>query len=264
MTPSLGHCTQSCVFCWRATPEIIGEQWNQSNFSDLKVDEPETIVKRCIDAHRKAINGFGGNPEVKEEMLNQANKPLHAAISLEGEPTMYPYLSGLIEAFKKEGFVSVFVVTNGLDPKALSELSPEPTQLYLSVSAPDKETYTRICRPIISNGWKRLNESLEILRSYKCPTVLRHTLVPKFNMNNPEGYAKLAKISDATYIEPKAAMSVGAARKRFEYNEMAWHKDIRNFAEELSTASGYKIIDEKPLSSVVLLSRLEKPIKFFR
>jgi tRNA wybutosine-synthesizing protein 1 len=58
-------------------------------------------------------------------------------------------------------------------------------------------------------------------------------------------------------------MSVGYARKRFGYDEMAWHKDIQAFAEELSVESGYTIIDEQPLSLIVLLSRLEKAIRLF-
>jgi wyosine [tRNA(Phe)-imidazoG37] synthetase (radical SAM superfamily) len=82
-------------------------------------------------------------------------------------------------------------------------------------------------------------------------------------MHNPGGYAKLAETSNATYVEPKAAMSVGYARKRFGYDKMAWHKDIRDFAEELSAESGYMIIDEEPLSSIVLLSRLDKAIRLF-
>jgi tRNA wybutosine-synthesizing protein 1 len=263
MTPSLGRCTQSCLFCWRATPENLGTRWDQSSFPASEAEEPADIVKGCLEAHRKAISGFGGNPEVREEMLRQANDPLHAAISLEGEPTLYPRLGELIEAFYEHDFKSVFIVTNGLDPRTLSELSTEPTQLYVSACAPDEETYQRTCRPLIPGGWERLNESLELLRSFSCPTVLRHTLVPKLNMHNPGGYARLAELSDATYVEPKAAMSVGYARKRFGYDEMAWHKDIRGFAEDLSAASGYGIIDEQPLSSIVLLSRLEKPIMLF-
>jgi len=106
-------------------------------------------------------------------------------------------------------------------------------------------------------------ETLDMLQSFSCPTVLRHTLVPRLNMGNVEGYARLAERSNATYLEPKAAMSVGAARKRFGYKEMAWHSEIKSFAEELSERSGYKILDEQPVSSVVLLGRIEKPIKLY-
>ena len=263
MTPSLGRCTQSCLFCWRATPEAIGVPWDQTRFPESEAEDPETIVEGCIQAHRKAISGFGGNPNVQETMWEEAENPLHAAISLEGEPTLYPCLGELVEAFFGKGFESVFIVTNGLNPEALSDLGTEPTQLYVSVCAPDEETYERTCRPLIPNGWGNLMESLELLRSFSCPTVLRHTLVPDLNMKDPAGYARLAELSDATYLEPKAAMSVGFARNRFGYHEMAWHDDVRRFAEELARESSYSILDEQPLSSIVLLSRLPEPKKLY-
>jgi len=263
MTPSLGHCVQSCVFCWRATPENIGVHWDQTGFDVAVTEEPEDIVEGCLEAHRRAMNGFGGNPRVSKRMLEEALNPLHTAISLEGEPTLYPRLGELVEAFYGRGFKSVFIVTNGQMPEALENLKVEPTQLYVSVCAPDEETYLRTCRPLVPHAWERLKETLDLLPSFKCPTVLRHTLVPKLNMHDPEGYAKLAIRADATYLEPKAAKSVGYARMRFGYDEMAWHDDVRAFAEMLAAESGYNILDEQPLSAIVLLSRLEKPRKLY-
>ena len=263
MTPTLSRCTQSCLFCWRATPEAIGVPWEQSRFPELEAEDPDAIVEGCIRAHRRAISGFGGNPNVQKTMLLEAGDPIHAAISLEGEPTLYPRLGELVEAFYGSGFSSVFIVTNGTNPEALAELGTEPTQLYVSACAPDEETYRRTCRPLVSDGWGRLMESLELLRSFSCPTVLRHTLVPGLNMHDTVGYGRLACISDATYLEPKAAMSVGYARERFGYGEMAWHEDIRRFAVALAEESGYNILDEQPLSSVVLLSRLPEPRKLY-
>ena len=61
MTPSLGRCTQSCLFCWRATPENLSTTWDQSRFLVAEAEEPEAIVQGCLKAHRKAISGFGGN-----------------------------------------------------------------------------------------------------------------------------------------------------------------------------------------------------------
>jgi tRNA wybutosine-synthesizing protein 1 len=197
-------------------------------------------------------------------MLKEARSPVHAAISLEGEPTLYSRLSELVEGFYDVGFKSVFIVTNGTRPKLLAELDVEPTQLYVSVCAPDKETYEKTCRPMISEAWNNHLETLELLDSFKCPTVLRNTLVPKLNMHNAKGYAKLANLANATYIEPKAAMSVGAARERFGYKDMAWHEDIRRFAQEIATESSYKIIDEHKGSSIVLLSQLDKPKKLYK
>jgi len=263
MTPSLGRCLQSCVFCWRAQPGDLGINWEQTNFPPEEAEDPEAIVEGCLEAHRRTLRGFGGNPRVSRGFLEEALNPVHAAISLEGEPTLYPRLGELVEAFFKHGFKSVFIVTNGLRPDVLSSLSHEPSQLYVSLCAPDEETYRRTCRPLVPDGWRRLMETLELLNSFNCPTVLRHTLVPGLNMHSPAGYAKLASIADATYLEPKAAKSVGFARRRFGYDEMAWHRDIRAFAEELAKMSGYRILDEQPQSSIVLLSRLEKPKKLY-
>lgn len=262
MTPSLGHCTQSCLFCWRATPETLGVSWNQTQPID-PAEDPYDIVEGCLEAHRKAMNGFGGSPNVPKDMHRESLNPIHAAISLEGEPTLYPRLGELVQAYYDHGFKSVFIVTNGLQPKVLADLETEPTQLYISVCAPDQETYRKTCNPMKKNAWSSLLETLELLNSFKCSTVLRHTLVPKLNMHNPEGYTKLAELSNATYMEPKAAMSVGSARSRFGYKEMAWFEEIQQFAKELADASSYEVIDEHHHSSIVLLSRLSKPIQLY-
>ena len=221
MTPSLGHCLQNCVFCWRATPSDLGVDWDQTQLPIEDAEEPSSIVEGCLQAHRRALSGFGGNPKISKAMLGEAIRPVHAAISLEGEPTMYPYLSELVEAFFDRDFRSVFIVTNGLLPDALASLGREPSQLYVSVCAPDEEAYHRTCRPLVPDGWSRLMETLELLQSFSCPTVLRHTLVPGLNMVNAAGYARLAERADPTYLEPKAAMSVGFARSRFGYEDMA-------------------------------------------
>ena len=262
MTPSLGHCTQSCLFCWRSTPETLGVSWDQTR--DVPdPEDPEDIIDGCLAAHRKHMYGFGGNPNVSKDRLGEALNPIHAAISLEGEPTLYPRLGELVEAFYGRGFKSVFIVTNGTRPDVLGSLGCEPTQLYVSLCAPDEETYRRTCRPAKGDGWARVMETLELLDSFSCPTVLRHTLIPSLNMRDPAGYGRLAERSNATYMEAKAAMSVGAARSRFPYSEMAWFSEIKQFALEVAEASSYKVLDEHQHSNIVLLSRLKKPIKLY-
>jgi tRNA wybutosine-synthesizing protein 1 len=240
----------------------LGVDWEQSRVIKSP-DKPEDIVKGCISSHKQALSGFGGNVKVDKKRLEESLNPVHVAISLEGEPTLYPRLSELIEEFKISGFKSIFVVTNGTNPETLSSLECEPSQLYVSVCAPDEETYRKTCRPLKKDGWAKHLETLELLNSFTCPTVLRHTLIPGFNMKNPVKYAKLAHLSNATYLEPKGAMSVGFARKRFGYNEMAWHSDIFKFSESLREASGYAIVDEQKASNIVLLSRLKRPIRLY-
>ena len=80
-------------------------------------------------------------------------------------------------------------------------------------------------------------------------------------MKHPELYAELIRKANPTYIEPKAYMHVGFSRLRMEYSNMPTHPEIREFATQMSTEMGYNILDEAPESRVVLLSRLEKPIK---
>ena len=43
---------------------------------------------------------------------------------------------------------------------------------------------------------------------------------------------------------------------------MPMHREVKEFAAQLAEKTGYKMINEAPESRVVLLSRLEKPIKF--
>lgn len=262
MTPSLGHCTQSCVFCWRATPETLGVGWEQTQ--PIKAgDDPDAIVEGALAANRKLIYGWGGNEKVTEQYLKEALNPIHAAISLEGEPTLYDRLGDLVASFKAHDFRSVFIVTNGTKPEVLANLGTEPTQLYLSLCASDEATYRNTCRPMVPDAWEKVMETLDLLKSFKCPTVIRQTLVPKLNMGNIEGYAGLVNRAEPTYVEPKGAMSVGFARQRFAYEEMASFQQIKDFAAKLSEETGYKAIDEQYESNIVLLSRLEKPINLY-
>lgn len=81
-------------------------------------------------------------------------------------------------------------------------------------------------------------------------------------MSNVEGYAKLIERANPTYVEPKAYMHVGFSRLRLGYDNMPSHSEVSEFAVRLAKETGYKFIDESRESRVVLLSRLEKPIRF--
>jgi tRNA wybutosine-synthesizing protein 1 len=157
--------------------------------------------------------------------------------------------------------MTTFLVTNGTRPEVLKRLSVEPTQLYISLSAPTYEKYREICRPRSSNSWERLMESLELVKSFRCPTVVRLTLVRGLNLEEPDGYARLIARTEPTYIEPKSYMYVGYSRKRLGFANMPGHSEIREFSLRLAELTGYNIIDESTESRVVLLSRLAKPIK---
>ncbi|MCW4052354.1 MAG: 4-demethylwyosine synthase TYW1 [Candidatus Bathyarchaeota archaeon] len=258
MTPTLFSCNMRCVFCWRAQSGDRNLKWNEESFP--RIDTPSEIVEGCIAAQKRLLSGYKPNPKVDSERYADALKPKHVAISLAGEPTIYPLLGDLIQSFHKRGFTT-FLVSNGTRPEVLSNLSEEPTQLYISLSAPDKKTFHGICRPRISDAWEKIGNSLALLASFKCPTVIRLTLARHLNLKHPEKYAKLVKKAHPTYIEPKAYMHVGFSRLRLTYQNMPEHIEVQDFAASLVKYTGYNWLDESKQSRVVLLSERQKPIK---
>lgn len=255
MTPTVAFCTMRCRFCWRVQPEDVEMEWNELRAS--KWDAPVSIVEACVATQRELVSGYKGNPKVPREKYQEAMSPKHVAISLSGEPTLYPDLGELIHEFHRKNFTT-FLVTNGTMPKVLSRLSEEPTQLYVSVCAPNKDIFLKVCRPQIPNAWDRLNESLELLPSLSCRKVLRMTLVSKLNMEDIAEYSQLAQKASPDFIEPKAYVYVGFSRKRLTFSNMPQHSEVRDFALGLADALSYNLIDESKDSRVVLLSRFEK------
>jgi len=57
------------------------------------------------------------------------------------------------------------------------------------------------------------------------------------------------------FVELKAYMFVGSSRKRLLESNMPLHEDVKEFAEKIAGLSGYKLIDEKKESRVVLLAK---------
>ena len=206
------------------------------------------------------LSGYKANPKADKKRYREALTPRHVAISLSGEPTLYPRLGELIGSFHKRGFTT-FLVSNGTLPEALTQLGTEPTQLYVSLCAYDRKTFANTCRPQIPKAWERLNETLSLLSSFKCPTVIRLTLVRHLNLSHPERYAKLIDKTHPTYVEPKAYMHVGSSQLRLSFKNMPSHQEIRDFAVTMAKETGYNLLAEAPESRVVLLSNLEKPLK---
>ena len=259
MTPTIAQCDLRCSFCWRIQSGDLPEtRWDE--MASPTWDDPETIIEECIKQQKRIISGYKANPKVNPNKLREATEPKHVAISLAGEPTFYPYLGELIERFSQRGFTT-FLVSNGTKPETLTKLSKEPTQLYISLCAPDETTFKKTCRPQTPDAWEKLNLTLSLLSTFKCPTVLRLTLSRHLNLKSPELYAKLIEKANPTYVEPKAYMYVGFSRLRLEFENMPRHKEIQEFATKLAKETGYNILQEAPESRVVLLSRLKKPIK---
>jgi len=81
-------------------------------------------------------------------------------------------------------------------------------------------------------------------------------------MENTKEYARLIDKAKPTYVEAKAYMHVGFSNLRLSFDHMPSHKEVCDFASRLAEEVGYKILDESADSRVVLLSRLEKAIRF--
>lgn len=255
MTPTVIFCTMRCLFCWRVQPEDVGFVWNELEASSW--DDPKEIVEGCIAEQRRLVSGYKGNPKVPSYKYDEALSPKHAAISLSGEPTLYPMIDELIREFHRNG-LTTFLVTNGTMPETLSQLGEEPTQLYVSLCAPNKKVFKRTCRPQIAEAWERIAKTLGLLPSLSCRTVIRITLVKGLNMGGVGEYAKLIEKASPDFVEPKAAMYVGFARKRMGFSNMPTHSEVQDFAINLATALGYNILDSNAASRVVLLSKLER------
>jgi tRNA wybutosine-synthesizing protein 1 len=251
MTPAITHCTQMCLFCWRF------QNFTEKELHD--VDDPGYILEHAIEAQKKLITGFKGDPRCDQKKWKEANEPNMLACSLSGEPTLYPKLGEFFEACHRKG-ITTFLVTNGTTPAALEQLDPLPKQLYVSIVAPTEELYKKICAPLISKGWEKIQQTLALLPSLDTRTVIRHTLVHDWNMDEKyiEAYAKLDSQASPTFIEPKGYVFVGSSRNRLHFSNMPTYDQIRNFGQKLAEQLGYEQVMEKADSLVVLLASQQK------
>jgi tRNA wybutosine-synthesizing protein 1 len=87
------------------------------------------------------------------------------------------------------------------------------------------------------------------------------TLGNYLNMTNINGYAGIIKKADPTYVEPKGYVHVVFSRLRMNFDAVPTHAEISEFARQLSLGTGYCILDESVESRVVLLSKLDTPIR---
>ena len=153
--------------------------------------------------------------------------------------------------------ITTFLVTNGTNPDALRILDPLPTQLYVSVTAPNAEIFRRLTLPTDDGAWARLRESLEIVRGLKTRRVVRHTLVRGWNLGWTDAYAELDSLARPDFIEPKGYVFMGKSRQRLGRDHVPEHDEIAAFAHRLAVRTGYRVLDESPDSKVVLLGRGE-------
>ena len=245
MAPAVPNCQQKCEFCWRDL-SYTQTQW------EGEYDNPKTIIDEAVKAQNNLLCGFFGNDKANKEKLEESKTPTNAAISLAGEPMLYPEIDELIAEFNRRNFTT-FVVSNGQCVDKLKNLENEPYQLYLSLDAPTKKIYNDVCQPQISEGWDNLNQSLDTLASFNSRTCIRTTCVKGRNMTNPEKYAELIKKASPDFVEIKAYMCVGSSRHRLTPDNMPTFDEVKSFAQKIGENCGKKIVNESEVSRVVLL-----------
>jgi tRNA wybutosine-synthesizing protein 1 len=257
ISPVAVWCDNQCLHCWRAIEATQGNKMNPK-----LIDEPQTIIDECIKGRKKLLTGFGGHPRLDKERYKEAQSPTHFAISLIGEPTLYPKIGEMVKLLRKQGKTS-FIVTNGLHPKILEKLAKKnqlPTQLYVSLNSGNEKDYVEWHKSMLKDSWKKFNKTLDLLNKLTKKgkrTVLRMTLVKGKNMSeeNIQEYAKIIKKSAVMYVEVKSFMSLGYARARLPYETMPSIQEIEIFAKKLAKASGYLVLDKHVPSRIVLLGK---------
>ena len=248
MTPTVDACILGCMFCWRT------QEWGTDSL--IEADDPSFIVDESIRAQRELLSGYGGNPKVSTERFEEAWNPNQVAISLTGEPTLYRRLGEMIDEFKRRS-MTTFLVTNGTTPAVLRRMHEEgrlPTQLYVTVAAPNEAIYGQLMAPKSDHEYEKLLETLRLLPTLPTRTVIRHTLVDGWNLGWEEEYARLDGIAKPMFIECKGYSFVGESRLRLKAENMPSHASIRRFAERLAELTGYGIAAEREDSRVVLLT----------
>ena len=259
-SPAGMHCENRCVYCWRPM-----EFYDSMKMEPEKVAEPEEVVKKLMEERRKLIMGHYGDSRKDKNKLDESLHPSHYAISLSGEPTMYPKLPDLIKYLRSlKETKSIFLVTNGQEPDMIKRLADEdalPTQLYLSTNAADYESFMKINRPRYEDSWERWNSSLAMLKKIDTRTVLRITLIRDYNTTDEMIPAFASMIRDASphFIEIKSYMHVGRSTNRLERENMVELDEVMHFSSELARQSKiFSVMDESQISRVVVLQNQER------
>jgi len=261
-SPAVMWCENQCLHCWRPIEMNLGTKLD-------KVDEPKEILNGIVEARKKLLIGFKGNKKVSAKKFKEACNPTLFTLSLSGEPTLYPRLGEMIDEIRKRKAIS-FLVTNGQNPEAIKKLEKEnslPTQLTVSVNAPNEKLFKNWHRSSKKDAWKKFNETLNLIKKLKGKTrrVIRLTLVKDKNMfeKNIKEYIKLIKKAQPDFVHVKGFMSVGYSRERLGYDKMPWHKDVKEFAEKLIKDLGnrWKVLGEEERSCVVLVGKSLKGLR---
>ncbi|MEO9366159.1 MULTISPECIES: 4-demethylwyosine synthase TYW1 [Candidatus Nitrosocaldus] len=259
-SPAGMFCENRCIYCWRPM-----EFYEHIEMPRDAVDEPQAIIDNLMRERFRLMSGYFGNAGTNKAKLIEAMRPTHYAISLSGEPTMYPKLPGLIRYLKSlKDTRSIFLVTNGQEPEMLYRLEEEdalPTQIYLSTNAPNKRLYYLINKPRLRDAWERWLKSLEFIASTNARTVARITLIRGYNygLDIAREFAEILRIGNPHFIEVKSYMHVGNSINRLSADEMLSMDEVLAFTGVLEYhLDDYAIYDWSVPSRVVVLQNMKR------
>jgi tRNA wybutosine-synthesizing protein 1 len=225
-TPSLA-CANRCVFCWRSHTNPVGTEWK------WKMDDAKTVLDGVMEGHYQMMRQMKGVPGVKPDRFEEAMHIRHCALSLVGEPIMYPQINEFVTLLH-ERRISSFLVTNAQFPEEIKTLKPV-TQLYVSIDAGTKDSLKKVDRPLFKDFWERYLACLDELRSKGQRTVYRLTLVKDFNTEEVKNYASLVQRGKPDFIEVKGVTFCGfSGSQPLTMKNVPYHLDVVNFCTELS------------------------------
>ena len=281
MTPAVMWCENACLHCWRPIEHSEG-----FDMKKIKIENPKKLLDEIIEKRKQLMIGFKGDNKISKLKVKEAFEPTLFTFSLSGEPTLYPRLSGLIKEIRKRKAIS-FLVTNGLNPEAIKKLEKSkslPTQLTISMNAPNEKLYKLWHNSKKKNAWKKFNETLILMKKLKGKTrrAIRLTLVQKgksegifknltnMSLENVKEYSKLILKANPDFIHVKGFKSVGYSRNRLGYDKQPFHKEVKDFSKLLmndlnenlnKNEKPWKILGEENRSCVVVLGKDKKDMK---
>uniref|UniRef100_A0A8C4EVX5 S-adenosyl-L-methionine-dependent tRNA 4-demethylwyosine synthase TYW1 n=1 Tax=Dicentrarchus labrax TaxID=13489 RepID=A0A8C4EVX5_DICLA len=246
-TPSLA-CANKCVFCWRHHTNPVGTEWR------WKMDPAETILQDALEKHQNMIRQFRGVPGVKPDRYEEGLAVKHCALSLVGEPIMYPEINTFIRLLHSH-HISSFLVTNAQFPQEIRSLVPV-TQLYVSVDASTKDSLKKIDRPLFKDFWPRFLDSLRALGEKRQRTVYRLTLVKSWNVEEMQAYSELIALGQPDFVEVKGVTYCGeSSASSLTMANVPWHQEVVAFVQQLTDMlPQYEIACEHEHSNCLLIA----------
>jgi tRNA wybutosine-synthesizing protein 1 len=203
-------------------------------------DEVELLINRELTS-----------PDDIMQAHSEALYPNHAAISLDGEPLLYPNISGLVNEFKKRQ-MTTFIVTNATCPEQIEKLDPLPSQLYITLTGPNEKIYRKASRPMIPKGWEKIKETLELVDSLPTRTLVRLTAVKNLNLKEDfiDDYIRIIDGANPDFFEIKGFTLQAKAlkiNKRLNSNKnvkdyFPSYEFLESIAHRIEQKSGFSLI----------------------